>query len=129
MSSFTTPLVVEPLDDGRRWRVRESFSYYTDVADAPEWLIVVPVGFDTDFASIPRVFWALLPPTGRYGKAAVVHDYLYRCTAWPRAVCDRVFREAMEVLGVSWLTRHALYRAVRLWGGMARRGQTQEPPS
>jgi len=119
MSSFTDPLVVEPLADGRRWQLRGAFRYYTDL-DAPETLICVPDGFVTDFASIPRVFWTVFPPTGRYGKAAVVHDYLYRCTTWPRKLCDQIFLEAMQVLGVGWWTRRMIYRAVRLCGWAAR---------
>ena len=40
-------------------------------------VITVPAGFVTDFASTPRAIWAILPPTGRYQLAAVVHDFLY----------------------------------------------------
>src|SRR5262249_35732270 len=39
--------------------------------------IMVPRGFVTDFASVPRLFWSLLPPIGRYGYAALFHDYVY----------------------------------------------------
>jgi hypothetical protein len=65
-----------------------------------EMMIRVPVGYRTDFASIPRFFWRILPPAGRYGKAAVVHDWL--CDESPKR-CDHiaaanVFGEAMEVL-------------------------------
>ena len=38
--------------------------------------IVVPYNFKTDLASIPRVFWALFPPFGKYIRASIVHDYL-----------------------------------------------------
>lgn len=40
--------------------------------------IRVPKGFITDFASVPRILHSVLPKTGKYGKAAVLHDYLYR---------------------------------------------------
>jgi hypothetical protein len=39
--------------------------------------VTVPVGFVTDFASIPRVFWSLLRPDGVYTYPAIVHDFLY----------------------------------------------------
>ena len=39
--------------------------------------VQVPVGFVTDFASIPRLFWSLLRPDGLYAYAAIIHDYLY----------------------------------------------------
>lgn len=41
------------------------------------YLIIIPRGFVTDYASIPKAFWVFLIPTGPYGNAAVVHDYLY----------------------------------------------------
>jgi hypothetical protein len=39
-------------------------------------VIRVPRGFHTDFASTPRIFQNLFPPTGAWTKAAVVHDWL-----------------------------------------------------
>lgn len=40
-------------------------------------VIDVPTSFVTDQASIPREFWSILSPAGRYSRAAVVHGYLY----------------------------------------------------
>lgn len=117
MSSFLTPLHLEYLD-GRRYRLLLGFHYVTLIGGLGS--IQVPAGFETDFASVPRFFWRLFPPTGEYGKAAVIHDYLYRCTTLDRDVCDRIFLEGMEELGVNWWTRHAMYRAVRIFGGCAR---------
>ncbi|MDI5166053.1 DUF1353 domain-containing protein, partial [Salmonella enterica subsp. enterica serovar Montevideo] len=34
-------------------------------------VIEVPVGFVTDLATVPRIFWSLLPPDGEYAKAAI----------------------------------------------------------
>jgi len=118
VSSFTTPLLIEYLD-GREYRLLSGFDYVTDVEQLG--CIRVPAGFLTDFASIPRGLWNLMPPTGEYGKAAVIHDYLYRCTLLDRKVCDQILMEAMQVLGVSWFTRQMIYRAVRLFGGFARK--------
>lgn len=39
--------------------------------------VVVPKGFVTDLASIPRVFWSLLRPDGEYAYSAIIHDYMY----------------------------------------------------
>ena len=41
--------------------------------------------FMTDFASIPRPLWSILPQWGRYGNAAVVHDFGYWTQTRPRA--------------------------------------------
>ncbi|MGT3245452.1 DUF1353 domain-containing protein, partial [Yersinia enterocolitica] len=74
MSEFTTPAVLEMLDD-YRWRLVEPFEFW--LTNNPDDVIKVPTGYVTDLASVPRVFWALFPPHGRYAKAAIIHDYLY----------------------------------------------------
>lgn len=121
MSTFTTPLYVECLDDGRHYRLLREFDFASEVVEA---IVRVPAGFVTDFASIPRVLWALLPPTGRYSKAAVVHDMLYQhpeCltprVTWGQA--NRVLLEGMEALRVGWLTRHVIYWGVVIGGWVA----------
>ena len=80
----------------------------------------VPVGYRTDFASIPVIFRWLLPKHGRYTKAAVVHDYLVehsRATDFTRCDADGIFRRMMGELGVPILKRWIMWAAVRL-GGM-----------
>jgi hypothetical protein len=116
VSSFKTPLLLEYLD-GATWRLIQGFRYDTDLLAAGA--IYVPAGFVTDFASVPRFFWRLFPPTGKYGKAAVIHDFLYRGSGVPRELADAIFLEAMEALGVGWFTRHVIHRAVRLCGAGA----------
>jgi hypothetical protein len=100
--------------DGCQWRLTEPYYY-----SGEKWCGKVPRGFITDFASVPRILWNILPPTGQYGPAAVIHDYLYRTAAVPRCDADWTFLEAMTRLGVPYLVRHAMYRAVRLFGGAA----------
>ena len=69
------PLQVEILPDGRRARLLQPFR--VRLRELGERVIEVPQGFETDFASVPRFFWRVVPPWGRYSPAAVVHDYLY----------------------------------------------------
>lgn len=119
MSSFTKPLIIEYDYEGdpkRPYVLHRSFSYYTDLL--PVTVIDVPAGYRTDFASIPRIFWRVLPPFGRYGKAAVIHDWL--CDVEPK-ICDHltaadVFDEAMAVLGVGRVKRAVMVRAVKWFG-------------
>lgn len=118
MSSFTTRLVVSPLADGKRWRLAVPFEYHVGAEESGD-VITVPRGFTTDFASVPRAFWSLFPPWGTYGKASVLHDYLYVMQQRPRAECDGIFLEAMKVLGVNIATRTTLWSAVRTWGWIA----------
>lgn len=115
MSSFTTPLHVTPLDGGRLWKLIAPFEYHVGSLESEE-VIRVPAGFVTDFASVPRALWGVFPPFWHYGKAAVVHDYCYATQLYTRKRSDEIFLEAMKVLKVPWLTRHTIYRAVRMFG-------------
>lgn len=116
MSSFTKPLIVKYLD-GKRWELVEEFSYHVGIKSSPE-IITVPKGFITDFASIPRLFWRVIGhPAEKYGKAAVIHDYLYsEQQTYTRKRSDEIFYEAMEVLKVPFWKRWAMYHSVRTWG-------------
>lgn len=117
---FLDPLILEYVD-GRSWKLVNDFDYHTDVYEHQP--IRIPAGFLTDFASVPKVLWNLMPPTGRYGKAAVVHDYLYRTQGQAtKAEADSVFLEAMTALGVGWWTRNTMYQGVKRFGSHAYKG-------
>jgi len=81
--------------------------------------IRIPAGFVTDFASVPRFFWRIVPPWGRYSPAAVVHDYLYASGMVKRAEADRIFLRLMKKLGVPYWKRHVMYLGVRAGGRKA----------
>jgi hypothetical protein len=81
--------------------------------------IEVPVGFVTDFASIPRAFYSLLSPTGQYTWAAVIHDYLYWVQDRPREQADLVLKHAMEDCKVDAVTIMTVYAGVRAGGSFA----------
>lgn len=112
---FESPLVVIKID-ARRWRLAAPLVYMSQLIGP----IIVPQGFETDFASVPRGLWNLFPPDGSYTAAAVVHDFLYRKTRYNRARCDSVFLEAMKSLGTNWFARYTIYSAVRAFGWLAR---------
>lgn len=80
--------------------------------------IVIPAGFVTDFASIPRPLWSYLPPTGDYKLAAVVHDYLYWMQPCTKEQSDNLFAIAMAEQGVSSIARAVVYGGV-VAGGSA----------
>src|SRR5574341_1047048 len=118
MSQFTDVLVVSPLADGKTWVILRDFGYDVGVEDSGDH-IGVAIGFQTDFATIPRLFWVILPKWGRYGNATVIHDWLYWLQTRPRREADAILLEAMGVLGVMPLVKVAMYWAVRLFGGLA----------
>ena len=121
---FEDELLVSPQADGKNWLVHDEFDYHTDVELASGFNVVeIPAGFVTDFASIPRALWPVLPPTGKYGKAAVVHDYLYRTVGVARRnEADAVLKEAMIALGVGFFTRWTIYSGVRAGGRFSYKG-------
>ena len=118
MSGFTNALVVSPLADGKTWVIVCDFGYDVSVENSGDH-IAVAIGFQTDFATVPRPFWIILPKWGRYGNATVIHDWLYWTQTRPRREADVIFLEAMGVLGVSSLVKYPMYWAVRLFGGLA----------
>ncbi len=113
MSKFTTPAVLEMLDD-YRWRLVEPFKFW--LTDNPDDVILVPAGYVTDLASVPQILWSIFPPHGRYAKAAIIHDWLYDNALRTKAEADRIFLDAMKVLGVPRWRRTLMYVAVRLFG-------------
>ena len=114
-ATFLTDLILSPIrlenSNDSYFRIVEPFVYRSHTK-----VIVVPENFVTDFASVPRMLWALIPPWGMYGKAAVVHDFLYESHQFSRKISDEIFLEAMEELNVPLWKRRAMYRAVRLFG-------------
>lgn len=100
-------------DPDGHWYVFKPLEFDSLVAGR---VITVPEGFPTDLASTPRIplIYELLGNIG--AAAAVVHDYLYTSGRESRAVADQVLLEALEVCGVSWAKRQAMYWGVRLGG-------------
>ncbi len=78
--------------------------------------VTVPVGFVTDFASIPRALWSVLPRDGDYVWAAVVHDYLYWEQRTSKADADNVLDAAMQDFKIPTLQRVAIYEGVSRGG-------------
>jgi hypothetical protein len=118
MSRFTDILLVSPLADGKTWVIQRPFGYDVGTEGSSD-TIDVPVGFRTDFATVPRLLWIVLPKWGRYGNAAVIHDYLYWTQARPRREADLIFFEAMGVLGVRAIVKYPMYWGVRAFGSLA----------
>ena len=118
--TFDRPLDLR--DNGNRtFTLLHGFSYRSK-ALGTNLTVHVPKGFETDFASVPRLLWSLFPPYGKHGKAAVIHDYLYllvRRRKFSRAVADAIFLAAMKDLKVAWWKRYTMYLAVRVAGWTA----------
>ncbi|HQU47692.1 MAG TPA: DUF1353 domain-containing protein [Casimicrobiaceae bacterium] len=113
--------IIEPVDfrpfaDGKNWIVRQSLVYTIGVSSDR---VVVPVGFVTDFASIPPALQSIIQAHGPYILPAVVHDYLYWTQACTRAQADRILLLGMIENGVREFHRTAIHNAVAVAGGFA----------
>lgn len=110
------------------WAVCDGFYYYLRYKDSVAW-VYVPRGYLTDGASVPRIFWNLIPPWGKYGQAAIVHDYLCEFLSITvnglpvritREQADDILCEAMGVLEVPWWPREPMHMAVASYRVLAR---------
>lgn len=132
MTAFPLPLVLRALapeevasaeSPRQLYQLREEFRFLS--AEFGE--IAIPIGFVTDFASIPRLAFAYLDPEDPvilFGS--VVHDYIYTRRGdlglgtkftFTRADADKVLREAMLLCGARKAQAWVVYQAVRLGGG------------
>lgn len=89
--------------------------------------IVVPKGFESDGASVPRLFWrTVFPPTDAHAiRAAILHDYIYRKAdhcGITRKEADTAFFALMIWDGVPTYRAYRAYLGVRLFGGGSWRG-------
>lgn len=117
------------------WRVMDSFIFYLGAEESGEW-VCVPAGYLTDGASVPRLFWNIIPPWGAYGQSAVVHDIVCEYLSITRdgvpkpvtrAECDGILDQAMAALEVPWLTRKAITACVaayRMISGVSKPSNT-----
>lgn len=115
MSQFTTPLEGIISDDGNHIELIAPFEYHKGSYPSND-IIIVPIGFKSDFASVPSALQWLVPKQGKYSKAAVLHDYLYANAIKTKQYADETFYEAMGVLGVPHIKRWVLYTAVKYFG-------------
>jgi len=94
------------------WEILRDLTYRAQRQD-----FVVPRQEKTDFASVPRAFVWFIPRYGRYTKAAVLHDYLWRVSVpnqvLSRRDADGIFVQAMRQLDVPFLRRWIMWTAVR----------------
>lgn len=75
--------------------------------------IIVPDGYETNGADIPRIAWVWIPPfKPRYLPAVIVHDYL--CSTKDYTKADKYFEEILISIENSKETR-IMVSAVKLY--------------
>lgn len=96
---ITQPIKTEKIGK-RRWRLVEPFRG-------------VPAGFETDGASVPRLFWWFMDPASEAFEASVIHDHALRRK---NPAAHRMFyRTLLEYRVPKWRALIA-FSAVWLWG-------------
>lgn len=132
MVTFINRLKISPVDNNKDdWELLDIFEVHISDIRPEKIAIKIPKGFITDGASVPRIFWIYLPRFGKYTKAAIVHDYLYKgCgSAYEqfgisgyfsinitRKESDLIFKKIMKVSGVNKVKCWLMYNAVRIFG-------------
>ena len=108
-----TKLLVKDLMNGK-FELFSDYMYRTR-----EYLIKVPKGFVTDYASIPKLLRGIVLPYGKHSGARVVHDGLYSSNCnlgLSREKSGKIFLEILKEEKVSFLLRILMYFAVRKFG-------------
>lgn len=104
------------------WVVKKGFIYYLD--DSYTSYVYIPKGYLTDGASVPKVFWNIIPPWGKYGQACVLHDYMCEHNYYfdgmysfvmSRKQVNYTFNEAMKVADVPTAKRRLIYSGVEVY--------------
>ena len=117
MAKFLTELDVKCISDGV-WSLDSPLIYESDIVGT----ITVPAGFQTDFASVPRVPFIYEAFGDRAHREAVLHDYLYRIDSVPLVTysqANNVFFEAMRERGKGYIVSYGMYWGVVLGGWTA----------
>jgi hypothetical protein len=115
---------VRPFGDSRDFILLDDLSYQIGDSGLE---IVVPRGFVTDFASIPRSLWSFgLSPHGRYSRAAVIHDYLYWSQVCSKDQSDRLLVIAMKESNVGSFQESIIFEGVHVGGQGSWDGNAKE---
>lgn len=126
MSRFLSPTVLRVLRgqfrSGRQlYALEYSVHYESDILGGD---VVVPAGYVTDLASVPKMPLAWLMAGGTGAEAAVIHDWLYTTHSFDdqpitRKTADAVFREAITASEDTNAPAGLMWLAVRIGGGGA----------
>jgi len=98
-----------------KWELTAPLFYLTKA----DQMIVVPVGYRTDLASVPRLAWVIVPrddPMAR--RPSVVHDYIYTdlTKRFTKAEADQIFYQALLEQGMHKPLAWLMWCAVRIGG-------------
>lgn len=130
---FLTDLSVTKLLDGKQrgralWRIDRPLAYRSLLTGET---YVVPIHYETDFASVPRLPLVYLLAGDTAHEAAALHDWLYSSGVVDRKTADTIFQEAMGDTCVPGWRSSLMYGAVRVFGAghYKAKAQAREKPA
>lgn len=94
----------------------EKYDWFELIDDCKFQEITIPKGYTTDFASVPQVFWGIIPPHCKAAMPSIIHDFTCEYGIYARKKCDQIFLELLRKSGVTFWQRSLMYAYVRLFG-------------
>jgi hypothetical protein len=113
-AKILTKLDIEHIEGTMNWLLTSDFQFQSAVLNK---IVLVPAGFITDFHSVPRVLWSILPPHEN-PESAVVHDWLYTYNGCTRGEADRVHREVLEVINRDFPGKAPRWKRIMMYSGL-----------
>jgi len=99
-----TDIQIQPLRNNR-YKILKDIKYKD---------IIVPKGYMTNGANIPRIFWSIFPPNkSDYMPAVIIHDYLTDMKEYQKA--DQYFKDIMREIRINKTIITIFYYGVRIY--------------
>jgi hypothetical protein len=113
-AAFLTSLDVRQISEDD-WELLAPLHYYSPLLSRE---IIIPAGFITDFASVPRLPFIYWFTGGKAHAPAAIHDWFYRTNTEDitRATADALLAEAMEARGYWKIRTWSMWAGVRIGG-------------
>lgn len=107
--------LIEETENGDVFRLTRRMKYLWNKR-----ILIVPVGFECDGASVPCFLWSSVSPKidNRTLAGAIAHDYIYRNHpyGWTKSEADSMFYDIIRSDGLSWWKAQKAYLGVKLFG-------------
>lgn len=75
--------------------------------------VIVPKGYETNGADVPRAFWWFVPPfKPKFLPAIIIHDYL--CDREKYQLADAIFEKTLFTIEKSFITK-TMVKSVKMY--------------
>jgi hypothetical protein len=113
-AAILTPLRIEHIPGTMTWKTTSWFRFYSKLLNRT---IEIPPDFVTDFHSVPRGLWNILPPHEN-PESGVVHDWLYQTNNCTRSQADDAHREVLEAIDKTYPGKAPRWKRVLMRTGL-----------